>query len=141
MATVIDAEEVVLGRLATYAAKKLLEGEDVVVVNAEKAVITGRKDEILAKYKRRRELGGPMKPSKGPFYPRRPDRIVRRTIRGMLPFKKATGRDAYKRCMVYVGVPKEFEGQKMMNIDAKTSLPKSQYLTVGEVSTFLGSKF
>ncbi|MCK4717291.1 MAG: 50S ribosomal protein L13 [Thermoplasmata archaeon] len=141
MTIIIDAEDVILGRLATYAAKQLLNGEDVAIVNAEKAVVTGKPKSTMAHYRRRRELGGSMKPMKGPFYPKRPDRIVRRTVRGMLPFKKPSGRDAYKRCMAYVGVPKEFEGQKMIMIDAKINLPRSRYVYVGEISLHLGSKF
>ncbi|MCD6461130.1 MAG: 50S ribosomal protein L13 [Thermoplasmata archaeon] len=140
MAAVIDATDTILGRLASVVAKRLLEGEEIVIVNAERAVITGRPKEIKMRYKRRRELGGPMKPSKGPFYPRLPDRIVRRTIRGMLPYKKPSGRAAYKRCMVYIGVPKEYEGMEFERIDAPTTLPRSRYVYVGEVSTFLGAK-
>lgn len=141
MTVVIDAENVIMGRLATFVAKKLLEGENVVVVNAEKAVITGRPDAIFDRYKMKRNLGGPMKPFKGPFHPRMPDRIVRRSIRGMLPMKKSSGRDAYQRCMTYIGVPREFAKSEKMVLDAKTNLPRSRYVYVAEVSKFLGAKF
>ncbi len=141
MPVVIDATDTVLGRLASQVAKRLLNGEEIVIINAEKAIITGRPEEIKERYKRKRELGGPMKPSKGPFYPRMPDRIVRRTIRGMLPYKKPSGRAAYKRCMVYIGVPPEYKDVEPERIDAKTTLPRSRYVYVGEVSKYLGAKF
>ena len=107
-AFVIDATDARLGRMATHAAKAALEGKHVVIVNCEEAVITGRKEDILNNYIQKREWG---RPTKGPFWPRNPDRFVRRIVRGMLPYKTARGRDAYERVMCYAGVPKEFEGK------------------------------
>ncbi|MDG6221359.1 MAG: 50S ribosomal protein L13 [Candidatus Thermoplasmatota archaeon] len=141
MTKVFDAEDVILGRLATSVAQELLKGESVAIVNAEKAVVTGNPTTVFARYRRRRELKGPMSQSKGPFYPKRPDRIVRRTVRGMIPFKNSAGREAYKRCMAYVGIPKEFEGEEMIVLDAKVKLPRSKYVYVSEISKNLGGKF
>ena len=141
MVVVVDAEEMILGRLASYVAKQLLTGESVVVVNAEKAVITGKPTSVFKRFEDRRDLVGPMRQSKGPFHPRMPDRIVRRTIRGMLPYKKSSGRDAFKRCMVYIGVPNEFKSSDKVVLDARTDLPRSNYVYVGEVAKYLGAKF
>ncbi|ACJ15592.1 LSU ribosomal protein L13P [Thermococcus onnurineus NA1] len=140
---IINAEGLILGRLASKVAKMLLEGEEVVIVNAEKAIITGNREDIFAKYKQRTELRTRTNPRKGPFYPKRSDEIVRRTVRGMLPWKTDRGRKAFKRLKVYVGIPKEFEGRELETISeahmSKLATPK--YVTVGEVAKFLGGKF
>lgn len=89
---IINADGLILGRLASRVAKMLLEGEEVVIVNAEKAVITGNREVIFSKYKQRTGLRTLTNPRRGPFYPKRSDEIVRRTIRGMLPWKTDRGR-------------------------------------------------
>ncbi|ASJ00138.1 50S ribosomal protein L13 [Thermococcus gorgonarius] len=140
---IINAEGLILGRLASKVAKMLLEGEEVVIVNAEKAIITGNREDIFAKYKQRTELRTRTNPRRGPFYPKRSDEIVRRTIRGMLPWKTDRGRKAFKRLKVYVGVPKEFEGKEFETISEAhmSRLATPKYVTVGEVAKFLGGKF
>ncbi|HSV42774.1 MAG TPA: 50S ribosomal protein L13, partial [Methanomassiliicoccales archaeon] len=102
---VIDAEKHVAGRLATTVAHQLKLGESVVIVNAEKAIITGDRDAVLAKFKQKRDRGYT---HSGPFFPRRADLILKRIIRGMLPYDRPNGRAAYKRLKIYVGVPTEF---------------------------------
>jgi large subunit ribosomal protein L13 len=140
---IINAEGLILGRLASKVAKMLLEGEEVVIVNAEKAVITGNREDIFAKYKQRTELRTRTNPRRGPFYPKRSDEIVRRTIRGMLPWKTDRGRKAFRRLKVYAGVPKEFEGKEFETISEAhmSRLATPKYVTVGEVAKFLGGKF
>jgi len=83
--TIIDAKGLILGRLASNVAKRLLLGETVIILNAEKVAISGKRKQIVKEAKTFLEVGHPRK---GPFHPRRPDRIIRRTIRGMLPWKK-----------------------------------------------------
>ena len=109
---IINAEGLILGRLASKVARMLLEGEEVVIVNAEKAIITGNREDIFAKFKQRTELRTRTNPRRGPFYPKRSDEIVRRAIRGMLPWKTNRGRRAFKKLRVYAGVPREFEGKE-----------------------------
>jgi len=140
---IINAEGLILGRLASKVAKMLLEGEEVVIVNAEKAIITGNREDIFAKYKQRTELRTRTNPRRGPFYPKRSDEIVRRTVRGMLPWKTDRGRKAFKRLKVYVGIPKEFEGKELETISEAhmSRLATPKYVTVGEVAKFLGGKF
>ena len=91
---VYNAENIILGRLASYVAKEILLGEEVAIVNAEKAVITGSRTFILALYHHRWQRGHHRW---GPFYFRKPDRFVRRAIRGMLPFHKDRGRKAFAK--------------------------------------------
>lgn len=134
---VYDGEDKILGRLATKIAKDLLSGEDVRVVNAEKVFITGDKVTILEDYKKKRERG---KIRKGPYYPRRPERIFKRTVRGMLPYQKPRGRKAFKRLRAYIGIPSEFEGKEFVGDEVKTT-ETSRGLTLGEISKHLGAKF
>ncbi|ASJ09938.1 50S ribosomal protein L13 [Thermococcus sp. P6] len=140
---IINAEGLILGRLASKVARMLLDGEEVIVVNADKAIITGNREDVFARYKRRTGLRTRTNPRRGPFYPKRSDEIVRRTIRGMLPWKTDRGRKAFRRLKVYAGVPKELEGKEFEVImEAHMSrLATPKYVTVGEVARFLGGKF
>ncbi|RLG72692.1 MAG: 50S ribosomal protein L13 [Methanobacteriota archaeon] len=138
---VINAENKVLGRLASIAAKKLLQGEKVVVVNAEKTIITGNKRAIFTRYKERREIKDRANPRRGPFYPRRSDMIVKRTIRGMLPWKKPRGRKAYKNLRVYVGIPEEYLGEvEEKSFDHIPQKVDVKHVRVGDLAKWLGSK-
>jgi len=129
---IIDAKDLILGRMASSVAKLLLEGEKVIILNAEKAAISGKKQHIVTDAKTFLEVGHPRK---GPYHPRRPDKIVSRTIRGMLPRRKPKGIQAFKRLRVYLGVPVEFEGKNIQTItEATTGKLKSPYITVGELA-------
>jgi large subunit ribosomal protein L13 len=133
----IDADGAVLGRLASEVAKRLLNGEDITVVNAEKALITGSKENVMFQYKQMRFIGSTRK---GPFFPRMPDRILRRTVRGMLPFTQYRGRAAYKRLKVFIGVPREL-GKVQTEKAGQRQLQNPRYIPLGEVSRLLGAKF
>jgi large subunit ribosomal protein L13 len=136
---IVDASDLIVGRFATVVAKKSLLGEKIDIVNCDKAVLTGTKANVLAKYQRKRSMGTP---AKGPFFPKMPDRFVRRVIRGMLPYKLTKGSDAYKRIMCYIGVPEEFEGKTFETVkEANISkLPNLKYIKVGEICKLLGAK-
>ena len=99
---VIDGKHMVLGRASTMVARKLLGGEKVHIVNSEQMIITGNPMAIKEKYLERRRRGSVVS---GPFFPIRPDLVVRRTIRGMLPYKTNKGRAAFKNLRVHVGNP------------------------------------
>jgi len=137
---IIDATDLIMGRMAAFAAKKALLGEKVDIVNCEKAVISGGKHSIFAQYKQRYEVG--RNPYKGPFYPKMADRLVRRCIRGMLPYKQGKGKNAFKAIMCYIGIPEKFKGQKFETVkQAQVSKLKNyKYITVQELSRHLGSK-
>ena len=133
---IIDAKGLILGRMASIIAKRLLQGESVIVLNAEKAAISGKRLQIVKEAKTFLEVGHPRK---GPFHQRRPDRIVRRTIRGMLPRRKPKGMQAFKRLKVYLGAPMEFEDKEIQTIlDASAEKLKSPYITVGELAKEIG---
>ncbi|MDP6642027.1 MAG: 50S ribosomal protein L13 [Candidatus Nanoarchaeia archaeon] len=135
---IINAENLILGRFSTIVAKKALMGEAIDVVNVEKAVIVGTKENILDKYKTRRERGETLH---GPYFPRTPDRLVRRTIRGMLPYKQEKGRLAFKRIKCYVGIPEDLKDKKIETLDkAKLSPQKMKFLTIKQLTSYLGAK-
>jgi len=131
---IVDAEGAILGRLSSRVAKMLLKGEDIIIINAEKVVISGNPDAVVERFLARRARGSPLK---GPFYPRYPDRILRRVIRGMLPYKKDKGRKALKRLKVYINNPKNLKGEK---ISKSVDELRIKYITLEEISKELGAK-
>lgn len=138
--TIIDAEGLIMGRLASAVATKLLAGEEIDIINAEKAIISGSKYTTMREYDETLRRG---KPEFGPFFPKRPDRILKRTVRGMLPYKRARGKDAMSRLKVYVGVPMELEDKESIRIEAANMdrLSSNKYLRLGDLSKKLGAKF
>jgi len=140
--TVVDAEGQILGRMASLVAKRLLMGEKIVIVNAEKAVISGNRHSILREYKEYVLSKKTWKmPEKGPKKYRRPDMIVKRVIRGMLPYKQWKGRRAYKNLRVYIGVPEEYvDKPKVKFPQADASRLARKYITVGELAKEVGWK-
>jgi large subunit ribosomal protein L13 len=137
MVTIIDAEGAILGRMSTNVAKRLLNGEQIAIVNSEKAIITGKKSAIKQRYTKKREVGTYRK---GPFFPRMPDRLVKRSIRGMIPYQTSHGRTAYRNLKCYIGVPKEFQGQSFEKIDDAKKQPV-EFMTVGNLSKLLGVEY
>jgi large subunit ribosomal protein L13 len=135
-ATIIDAKNLILGRMASIVAKRLLKGEKIIVVNAEKAVLSGKRKSKVREAKEFLEVGHP---KKGPFHYRRPDRIVRRTVRGMLPYKQPKGKQAYKRLKVFIGIPEELKDQKMEALaEAHAKKLKCPYFTLDEFAKEIG---
>ena len=139
MPVVVNAEGLVLGRLCTHVAKRLLKGEEIVIVNAERAVVSGNKEQLFEHYKHRRERGKSHL-TKGPYYPRTADRILKRTVRGMLEYRKPSGKAAYRRLKVYLGVPKEYEGVKAETLDSAKKPNLARYVYLGEISERLGAR-
>ena len=124
--------------MASLVAKRLLNGEKVVIVNAEKAVISGKRKSLIAEAKRFLEVGHPRK---GPYHPRRPDELVKRTVRGMLPRRKPKGQQAYKRLRVYIGVPENLKGKETIRLlEADAGKLRCSYIKVSELSEAIGWK-
>ena len=135
---IIDGEGLILGRLASSVAKKLLTEKDteIVIVNAERVVISGSKERTFKDYKAKKDRGSK---EQGPFFPKMPDRIVKRTIRGMLPYKQAKGRDAFSRLKVYLSIPEDYESAERGKVESASAERLSRkYVTLGEVSEKLG---
>ena len=114
---VVDGTDLVLGRVASRVAKRLLAGEEVSLVNAEKLVISGNPEYTYAKYLKRRGAHNKSNPEHSPHWPRRPDMLVRRIVRGMLPWQEPRGRQAFKLLRVYIGVPGELSAEKAVKFD------------------------
>lgn len=133
---VINAETCIAGRLASTVAKRLLKGEEISIVNAEKAIILGNPKATHADYEERIKKGDPYH---GPFYPKQPERILRRIIRGMLPFHKPRGRDAYRKLKVYRSVPVELKNEKAEIISSTINRAKCKFVRLEEISGKFGA--
>jgi large subunit ribosomal protein L13 len=111
---VIDAEDVVLGRLASHAATLLRgkhkptfaphvdTGDFVIIVNAGKVALTGNKREQAFAYRHSGYPGGLRKRSFGELLDTRPERLLEKVVKGMLP-KNKLGRAQGKKLKVYAG--------------------------------------
>ncbi|MBI5148310.1 50S ribosomal protein L13 [Candidatus Pacearchaeota archaeon] len=125
---VIDATNATLGRLASFAAKQALLGHKIVIVNSERAIISGSKKDILEKYKRKIKRG--IGSLKGPYFPKQPEDILKRTIRGMLKYKRALGNEAFNRVICYKHIPHQYANIKKITTKAK----EGKFMTLGELS-------
>ena len=134
--TLVNADGLILGRMASVIAKKLLNGEKIIIVNAEKTVISGKKKSKIAEAKEFLEVGSPRQ---GPFHYRRPDRILRKTVRGMLPFKQPKGKTALKRLKVFIGVPETLQDQPQASIEeAQAAKLTGPYFTLADLAKEIG---
>ncbi len=134
--TIIDADGLVLGRMASVIAKRLLAGETIELVNAQNVVISGNKVKLVEEWKEFVHVGGF---GKGPVHHRRPHEIVRRTVRGMLPYRIPKGEAAYKRLHVHLGVPDEFaKAEKQSLPECHSSKLNHRGVTVGELAESIG---
>jgi|TARA_Y100000296_G_scaffold52931_1_gene60560 large subunit ribosomal protein L13 len=134
---VYDASDLVLGRLSSQVAKEALLGEEIAIVNCENAIVTGSKEAILSKFENFKNIG---KPFHGPFTPKIPDRIVRRSIKRMLPYKTFRGISAYRRVMCYLGIPEQYKDSKLETINSAnlSKLKYSQYMKIGDFAKLIG---
>jgi len=139
---VYDAEREVLGRVASLAAKSALMGEEVVIVNADKAYVSGDMKMVFAQNLFKLTLKNKGNVNKGPYHAKRPDLYVRRAVRGMLPWKKTRGREAYKRVRAYIGVP-EILKENNITVPKKKSVEKKlrRKVTVAEICKFMGGSW
>ena len=131
---VVDGAGCILGRVASQVAERALDGEAVAVVNAERLVVTGGESDVVERFRKRTDLGS----DRGPHYPKRPDRLAKRAIRGMLPHKTKRGREAFERVRVYVGNPYDAAPERLddTSLDRLSSI---RFVELGEVSEQLGA--
>jgi len=126
----IDASNRVLGRVASITAKHLLSGEDVAVLNAEKAVVLGNPVATIEMYKDKRARGDPYH---GPFYPKKPDTIFKRTVRGMLPYKRPRGREAFKRLKVFISIPEDMRDKEFTAVHGAANKGERKCITLANL--------
>lgn len=137
---IIDASNQILGRLASRVAKLLLEGREVIVVNVERAVLSGDPQMVIDGYKKLFEVSNYRDLEKqGIRRPRTPVNIFKRTVRGMLPYKRPKGREALKRLRVHVGTPEGLDPSAFISFkDSDASkLPKT-YITLADLARQMG---
>ena len=121
---VVDATDHIAGRLASNVAKLLLKGNRVSIINCENIMISGSRSNIIKEYRDFLEISSILHPEHGPYHPRRPDTIITRMIRGMLPRKKPSGLTAHKRLRAYIGSPKGLKGLERIQFE-KAKITKS----------------
>jgi len=130
---IINAENTQMGRIGSYAAKQALLGNEIIVLNSEKAVISGNKVPSLTKYRTRRQMGGSS--LKGPKISKDTEKILKRCIRGMLPdHRTGRGKQAWKKIKCYNGIPAEYKEAKAIKITKK--LP-TKHITLKELKAKL----
>ncbi|MBD3155191.1 MAG: 50S ribosomal protein L13 [Candidatus Aenigmarchaeota archaeon] len=133
---VYDGNNQILGRMSTHVAKDLLKGEQVRIINCEKMRISGNPVATKKKYLERRQRGDR---DHGPFFPKTPHKIVRRTVRGMLP-KYRKGQRALRRLKVHVGTPKELSKIEPISLkESDANRLKCKSISVEELSLWLGT--
>ena len=135
--TVIDGQNLILGRLGSLVAKRLLMGETIKIVNCKDIAILGRKKYLADKYKAK--LSNKVV-KQGPYYSRSPADLVRRAFRNMLPYKNERGIEAYKRLKCYNSVPSTLKAsEKVVIKEAQMDEDSVFYYTkVEEISKVLG---
>lgn len=134
---VIDGKDLILGRLGSYVAKRLLLGDSIKIVNCRDIVILGRKKFLVERYKNK--LANKVI-KQGPYYSRSPADLVKRAMRNMLPYKNQRGIDAFKRLKCYNSTPSILlNSEKMMVEEAKLDETSVFYYTrIDEISKSLG---
>ena len=136
---VVDATDHIAGRLASNVAKLLLKGNRVSIINCENIMISGNRSNIIKEYREFLEIASILHPEHGPYHPRRPDTIITRMIRGMLPRKKPSGLTAHKRLRTYIGSPKELKGIERIQFEkAKITRSSANYTTMANLGETVG---
>jgi large subunit ribosomal protein L13 len=135
---IVDAKSLVLGRMASEVAKRLLNGESIVIINAEEAVVSGKRLSIIRNAEEFLQVGHHRK---GPLHFRNPERIVKKVVRGMLPRTKPCGIEALKRLKVYTGSPEGLkDAEKIMLSNADASNLRGPYIKVSDLARNIGWK-
>ncbi|MCL2690914.1 MAG: 50S ribosomal protein L13 [Candidatus Bathyarchaeota archaeon] len=134
--TYVNADGLIVGRMSSNIAKRLLNGEHVIILNAEKAIYSGKRKSKIAEAHIFLEVGAP---ERGPFHYRRPDRMLKKTVRGMLPYHQPKGKMAFKRLKVFMGVPLEFKDKQTIQFEvAQSSKLKGPSFTLAELAKEIG---
>ncbi len=135
---IVDGTNMIAGRLCSHVAKLLIEGNRVSIVNTENVMLSGHRDTIIRSYRKFLEIASINNPKFGPFHPRRPDTMITKMVRGMLP-KKPSGKTAFKRLRVYLGVPDELRSKaKTQFEDSKIRKASPYYTSMGDLGRMVG---
>ncbi len=138
---IVNVDGCIAGRMCSRVSKLLLKGNHVTIVNAEKAMLSGNRHKTINRFKEDLEISSATNPIHGPFHPRRPDRILTKMVRGMVPKRKPSGMKAFKRLRVYIGVPSQLKDSKMeLFEDSKITKPAFYYISIGDLAAEIGWK-
>ena len=136
---VVDGTNLIAGRLCSNVAKLLLQGNRVSIINSEEIMISGKKKSIFGEYHEFLKIASILHPKHGPFHPRRPDTIITRMVRGMLPRDKPSGMKAFKRLRAYIGIPKELKSLDKIQFEkAIIKKSSSSYTRMSELAKNVG---
>ena len=136
---VVDATDHIAGRLSSHVAKLLIKGNRVSIVNCDKIMISGTRSNIIQEYREFLEINSINHWKHGPKHPRRPDTIMKKMIRGMLPKEKPSGKTAHKRLRTYIGSPKEVKSLKKIKFEkAMIRKSSSNYTTMADLGRTVG---
>ena len=130
----VDAENRIVGRLGSTVARKVKEGEEIDIVNAEKAVISGDRQDVIEDYRQKYERGSR---DFGPYYPKRPDKILKRIITRMLPDSKEEDLDS--KVKTYLADPMNGEAEEL-GVKKGEELRNRNYVKLEDISKSLGWK-
>ena len=136
---VVDATDHIAGRLSSNVAKLLLKGNRVSIVNCDKIMISGTRSNIIGEYREFLEINSINHWKHGPKHPRRPDTIMKKMIRGMLPREKPSGKAAHRRLLTFIGSPKEVKSLKKTKFEkAMIKKSSSNYTTMADLGRTIG---
>ncbi len=136
---VVDGTNLIAGRLCSNVAKLLRQGNRVSIINCEKIMISGKKASIIGEYEDFLKISSIIHPRHGPFHPRRPDTIIKRMIRGMLPKEKPSKKTDLARLRTYIGVPRDVKGLERTQFEkSKITRSSAKYTTMAELSRYIG---
>lgn len=137
----VDATGQIAGRLCSNSAKRLLSGDRVIIVNAEKCLLSGQRSDVMNTWLEYLKIASVVHPKHGPFHDRTPNGMLTRMIRGMVPRRKPKGMAAMKRLRVYVGIPEKLEKMKFSGYeDSNATKPSAYYVQLGEIAHRIGWK-
>ena len=137
---VVDGTNLIAGRVCSNVAKLLRKGNRVSIVNCEKIMISGKKSSIIGEYEDFLKISSIIHPRHGPFHPRRPDTIIKRMIRGMLPKEKPSKKTDLERLRTYIGIPKEIKTLERTKLEnSRITKSPSNYTTMSELGKYIGA--
>jgi len=132
---IFDASGAIVGRLAAFVVKILRQGKAVAIINAEKAIISGNPKGIVERYFNKRQMQNKSNPEHSPKWPRRPDFMYKKILSGMIP-NKPSGRAAFRRLRIYVGIPKELASKPAKKYGVK--IVPVKFITLQDLCVELG---
>ncbi len=132
---IIDGSGLIMGRLASFAAKQVLENEPVVIVNCNEVIINGKQEITWKKYKDKDRLGSSRW---GPFLTKTPAALMRRSVKGMLPRKRARGQEAYHGIICHNGMPEDIKPEQLASVKLLKKSHSARFTTLAKICEKIG---